>query len=50
VNGDVRSDFPATTAGHFGPRHVSATVGRGGAKVSASTVNGSIQLQRAIAR
>jgi hypothetical protein len=47
VNGGIHSDFPATTSGSWGPRHVSATLGRGGAKLNASTVNGSIQLRRA---
>jgi DUF4097 and DUF4098 domain-containing protein YvlB len=46
VNGAVRSDFPATISGRGGPRHADATLGRGGAKVSASTVNGSIRLLR----
>jgi DUF4097 and DUF4098 domain-containing protein YvlB len=46
VNGEVRSDFPATSSGRWGPHHTGATLGRGGAKVSASTVNGSIWLQR----
>ncbi len=46
VNGGIQSDFPVTTTGQWGPRHVSATLGNGGAKLSLSTVNGSIQLQR----
>jgi hypothetical protein len=50
VNGDVRSDFPATTSGRWGPHRAGATLGRGGAKVSASTVNGSIWLQRVSAQ
>ena len=47
VNGQVRSDFPSTSAGRWGPQRVSATLGHGGAKVAASTVNGSVWLQRA---
>ena len=46
VNGGIQSDFPATTSGRWGPRHVTATLGSGGAKLTASTVNGSIRLQR----
>ena len=46
VNGGIRSDFPATTSGHWGPQHVTATLGSGGARLTASTVNGSMLLQR----
>jgi hypothetical protein len=47
VNGRIESDFPSTSEGHWGPHHVSATLGRGSAKVTANTVNGGIRLQRA---
>jgi hypothetical protein len=46
VNGGIQSDFPATTRGRWGPRQVTATLGSGGARLTASTVNGSIRLQR----
>jgi DUF4097 and DUF4098 domain-containing protein YvlB len=47
VNGDIDSDFPVTVQGRFGPRHVDATIGRGGPEIHASTVNGGIRLRRA---
>jgi hypothetical protein len=46
VNGGIHSDFPSSTSGSRGPRRFDATLGRGGAKVGASTVNGSIRFQR----
>lgn len=46
VNGSISTDFPVTVSGKWGPRSMHGTIGRGGAKLSASTVNGSIQLRR----
>lgn len=48
VNGSIQADFPVTVSGKWGPRSMRGTLGRGGARLSASTVNGSIRLvQRA---
>ncbi len=46
VNGALRSDFPVQMSGRWGPRSMQGTVGRGGAKLQMSTVNGSISLKR----
>ena len=46
VNGSIETDFPVTVSGKWGPRNMHGTVGRGGAKLSASTVNGSIRLRK----
>lgn len=47
VNGSIETDFPVTVSGRWGPRSMHGTVGRGGAHLRASTVNGSIHLERA---
>lgn len=44
VNGSISTDFPVTVQGKWGPRSMHGTVGRGGAKLNATTVNGSIRL------
>lgn len=46
VNGSIETNFPVTVSGKWGPKNLHATVGRGGAKLNASTVNGSISLRR----
>lgn len=46
VNGALRSDFPIEMRGRWGPRSMKGTVGRGGAKLHMTTVNGSIALRR----
>lgn len=46
VNGSIETDFPVTISGKWGPRSMRGTVGRGGAKLNASTVNGSIKLRK----
>lgn len=46
VNGRVNSDFPLTISGRINPRHLRATVGRGGRRLKFSTVNGSIDLRK----
>lgn len=46
VNGSIETDFPVTVSGRWGPRNLHSTVGHGGAKLSASTVNGSIRLKK----
>ncbi len=46
VNGRIRSDFPLTVTGLLepGPRRLDGTLGNGGQKLDASTVNGSVSL------
>jgi len=45
VNGDIRSDFPVSVTS-MDRRSIRGTIGAGGPKVTISTVNGSITLQR----
>ncbi|MCC7003646.1 MAG: DUF4097 family beta strand repeat protein [Gemmatimonadaceae bacterium] len=46
VNGRVSSDFPLTIDGRINPRKIRAKMGSGGARLRASTVNGSIRLRK----
>lgn len=46
VHGSIESDFPITVSGRFGPRHARGRIGNGGRDVTASAVNGSIELRR----
>jgi hypothetical protein len=46
VHGSIDSDFPITLSGRFGPRHARGKIGNGGRDVTASAVNGSIELRR----
>lgn len=46
VNGSIRTDYPVTVSGKWGPKSFDSTIGGGGARVSANTVNGSIQVRR----
>jgi hypothetical protein len=46
VNGSLTSDFPLTIEGSFNPRRLHATLGKGGASLRLSTVNGSIRLRK----
>lgn len=46
VNGSISTDFPVMVSGKWGPKNMHATIGRGGAKLSASTVNGSIRVRK----
>jgi Putative adhesin len=46
VNGRVSSDFPLTLDGRINPRKIRAKMGSGGARLRASTVNGSIRLRK----
>ncbi|HEY0969615.1 MAG TPA: DUF4097 family beta strand repeat-containing protein [Gemmatimonadales bacterium] len=45
VNGSIESDFPMTVQGRISRRSVDATLGSGGRKLTAKTVNGSIKLR-----
>ena len=47
VNGSVHSDYPITIEGRIDPRHLHGTIGAGGLRIEASTVNGAIELRRA---
>jgi hypothetical protein len=46
VNGSLTSDFPLTVEGSFSPKRLHATLGKGGATLRLSTVNGSIRLRK----
>jgi hypothetical protein len=48
VNGSISTDFPVTVQGKWGPRSMHGTIGKGGAKLNASTVNGSIKLTQRV--
>ena len=45
TNGRVRIDFPITVQGSIG-RHITTTLGAGGAKVRAITTNGGVTVQK----
>jgi hypothetical protein len=47
VNGSVHSDYPITLEGRIDPRHLHGTIGAGGVRIKASTVNGGIEIRRA---
>jgi DUF4097 and DUF4098 domain-containing protein YvlB len=46
VNGAVESDFPMTVSGKINPRHIRATIGRGGRRIQFRTINGSVELRK----
>ena len=46
VHGGIDSDFPMTLSGRWGPRHAVGTIGNGGRDITASSVNGSIELRK----
>ena len=46
VNGSVQSDFPVTITGKLNPRHLNATLGKGGARIEMKTVNGDVRLRK----
>jgi hypothetical protein len=46
VNGRFRTDFPVTVNGAVDPRHLRATIGKGGRRLSVHTVNGSLELRK----
>jgi len=45
TNGGIRSDFPITVQGTFGPKSLSGTVGGGGRELKLETTNGGIELK-----
>jgi hypothetical protein len=47
VNGTLSSrDFPLTVTGRFSPQNLRATIGKGGTRLSFSTVNGNVELRK----
>lgn len=46
VNGRLHSSFPLQLSGRIDPRHLRATIGKGGRKVKLSTVNGNVELRK----
>ncbi len=44
LNGNVETDFPITVSGRMNRHHLRGTLGEGGGKLKAETVNGSIRL------
>lgn len=44
VNGSLSSDYPMTVQGRVNPRHMRATIGKGGRLIKFNTVNGSVRL------
>lgn len=46
MNGSVQSDYPLALEGHIDPRHLRGTIGNGGLRIHASTVNGQIELRK----
>jgi len=46
VNGGLNADYPLTLSGRINPRHIRATIGRGGPRLKFTTVNGSVRLKK----
>jgi hypothetical protein len=46
VNGRLNADFPITVQGRINPRHLRATIGKGGRRLALSTVNGSVNIRK----
>jgi hypothetical protein len=46
VNGRLEADYPLTISGRVNPRHLRATIGRGGPRLQFTTVNGSVTLKK----
>jgi hypothetical protein len=46
TNGGIRTDFPITIEGRFGPKSLSGTVGGGGRDLKVATTNGGIELKK----
>jgi DUF4097 and DUF4098 domain-containing protein YvlB len=45
MNGRIESDFPVTSSGSFGRRHITGTIGEGGrGRLKMETLNGSIHI------
>ena len=48
VNGRLQTDYPVTIQGKMDPRHLRATIGRGGQEIKLSTVNGNVELRKQV--
>jgi len=48
INGHISTDFPLMIRGRFTGHHISGSIGQGGHDLSVRTVNGSIDLRRAV--
>lgn len=46
VNGRFQTDWPVTVTGRIDPRHLRATLGKGGRRIRLSTVNGNVELRK----
>ncbi len=46
VNGRFTTDFPVTLSGRIDPRHLQATLGKGGPMITMRTVNGNVELRK----
>jgi hypothetical protein len=46
VNGRFQTDWPVTISGRIDPRHLRATLGKGGRRIRLSTVNGNVELRK----
>ena len=46
VNGRFQTDWPVTITGRVDPRHLRATIGKGGRKIRLATVNGNVELRK----
>jgi hypothetical protein len=47
VNGRFQTDWPVTVTGRLDPRHLRATLGKGGRRLRLATVNGNVELRKA---
>jgi DUF4097 and DUF4098 domain-containing protein YvlB len=46
VNGRFQTDWPVTITGRIDPRHLRATLGKGGRRIRLSTTNGNLELKK----
>ena len=46
VNGSFKTDWPVTITGRIDPKHLRATLGKGGRRIRLSTVNGNVELRK----
>jgi Ni/Co efflux regulator RcnB len=46
VNGRFQTDWPVTLSGRINPKHLHATLGKGGRRIRLSTVNGNVELRK----
>ena len=49
VNGTLHSrDYPLTVTGRFNPQNMRATIGKGGTRLSFTTVNGNVEIRKRV--